>query len=157
MFAPLPWQQYARKYYLISLPVLFTWVNHLQKFQRNLSSPTFEMKRYLLITFCLTDFFLFFIIGQSIRLSIYVSGHLTEVLLKMITSLYYKNCAANAFSSLRDHWNDMANICLLAQFSRVKQLHTQQCTFEFQTLSISTVLNSCESRKLHASTNAWLK
>ena len=90
-------------------------------------------------------FFLFFIIGQSIRLSIYVSGHLTEVLLKMITSLYYKNCAANAFSSLRDHWNDMANICLLAQFSRVKQLYTQQCTFEFKKLSISTVLNFCKS------------
>ena len=35
------------------------------------------MKKYLLIKFCLTDFFLFFNIGQSIRLSIYVQNFKT--------------------------------------------------------------------------------
>ena len=73
----LPWQQYEPKYQgfeeiegfisatssvttiFNSLSVLFTWVNHLWKFQRNLSGQTFEMEKYLLIKFSLTDFFIF--------------------------------------------------------------------------------------------------
>ena len=63
-------------YYLISLSVVFTWVNHLWKFQRNRSGRTFKMKKYLLINF-VWQIFLFFTIGQSIRLSIYVQNFRT--------------------------------------------------------------------------------
>ena len=38
-----------------------------------------------------------------------------------------------------------ANICLLAQIPCMKQIHTQQCTFEFK--KMSTVLTFCKSCK----------
>ena len=62
---------YSRKelgnyHYLISLSVLFTWAYHLWKFQRNLSGPVFEMKKYLV-----WQIFFIFHYPQIIRLSIW--------------------------------------------------------------------------------------
>ena len=76
-------------YYLISLLVLFTWVNHLWKFQRNLSGPTFEIEKYLLIKFCQTDFFYFSLLDRAYLYLFMckISGHFIEVLFKIITQI----------------------------------------------------------------------
>ena len=101
-FAPLLWQQYAHEYQkfeemerfisycLISLSVLFTWVNNLWKFQRNLSGPTFEMRKYLSIKLWLTDFFYFSLLDRAYvyLFMCKISGYPTELL-------------------LQDHWDDM--------------------------------------------------
>ena len=92
------------------------------------------MKKYFLIKFCLRDFLYF---SQSHRA--YVRApyrdrfeNNTVFSLKIARPTFFHLCKIIAMTC--------ANICFLAQFPRVEKIYTQQSIFEFEKLSVSTVL-----------------
>ena len=117
--------------------------------------PNLLNEKYLLIKILSDRFFYFSLLDRAYfcLFMCQISGHLTEVLLKMIRSFYQKDCAANALSSLQDHLHALTFVC--GRNFHVLKTNTHAAMHIRMSKNVSFYCFSfCKSRKLHASSCA---